>query len=235
MEGIIRLRLILTFAVGCGQSASTETKINSDDMMKKLDPKLPTIGILVFEGFLASEILAPVDVFTKANADGMALFNVVTIAKEDKLYRSEEGLSIQPDLRLSEVSKLQVLVIPSSFRPDQQVEDSVLIDFIRIHGAEVDYIASHCAGAFMLGESGVAKGRKVVTYVGGGKSLQADYPDMRVQDDQKVDYVLDGKILSSNGSLVSYPASLELLEILTDKDHRQFVEEQLLWNKLKLN
>jgi hypothetical protein len=52
-------------------------------------------------------------------------------------------------------------------------------------------------------------------------------------DDNIVSVVKDGKIISSNGSLVSYLASLDLLELMTSPAHRKYVEEQLLINKLK--
>ncbi len=45
--------------------------------------------------------------------------------------------------------------------------------------------------------------------------------------------VQDGNIISSNGSLVSYIASLDLLEQMTNKTQREYVEELLLINKLK--
>lgn len=204
----------------------------SNDMTKSIKKQLPTIGILIFEGFLTNEVVAPMDVFTKKNAQGEQLFNIVLIAKENKLYESEEGLKVLPDFTIEQTPNLDVLVIPSSYHPEKQTKDQVLIDFIQAQNKTTDYIASHCAGAFLLGESGVANNKKIVTYVTGGKSLQKDYPELKVMDDSKVAVMEDGKIFSSNGSLVSYLGSLELLEKLTNTDHRKAVESELLLDRL---
>ena len=96
--------------------------------------------------------------------------------------------------------------------------------------------ASHCgAGAFLLGESGAAKNKKIVTYCSGGEALQQKYPSLIVMDDSKNSVVRDGNIISSNGNLVSYIASLELLELMTNKAQRTHVANELLLNKLKEN
>ncbi|MGH2665615.1 DJ-1/PfpI family protein [Flavobacterium sp.] len=199
---------------------------------KTINPNLPTIGILIFEGFLTNEVTAPLDVFTKKDTKGEKLFNVILIAKEDKMYLSEEGLNVHPDYTIYNTPKLNVLVVPSSMNPEKQTKDPELINFIRQENKTTDYMASHCAGAFMLGESGVADGKQIVTYCSGSKNLQKEYPKLVVQDDTKVKVVKDGKIISSNGNLVSYIASLDLLEEMISIEHRKHVEEELLIDKL---
>lgn len=202
-------------------------------MKKEINLELPTIGILIFDGFLTNEVVAPMDVFTKKDLYGKSLFNVALIAKEDKIYMSEEGLQVIPDFTINNTPKLKVLVIPSSNKPDEQTHDKLLINFIKKQYETTDYIASHCAGAFMVGESGVADGKEIVTYCTGSEKLQKEYPALLVMDDMNVSVVTDGKIISSNGNLVSYLASLDLLEKMTGKEHRQAVEKELLIHKLK--
>ncbi|MBN2817932.1 MAG: hypothetical protein JXP36_03135, partial [Bacteroidales bacterium] len=78
------------------------------------DSAVPTIGILIFHGFLTNEVLAPIDVFAKKDSRGEPLFNVITIAKEQKVYDSEEGLHILPDFTFLNCPELNVLVVPGS-------------------------------------------------------------------------------------------------------------------------
>lgn len=92
---------------------------------------------------------------------------------------------------------------------------------------------SNCAGATLIGESGIADGKKIVTWIGGGVDLQKNYPNLKVEDDAKVSYMEDGKFLSSNGNLASYISSLELLEKLSSKKHRKFVESYLYLERLQ--
>lgn len=64
----------------------------------------------------------------------------------------------------------------------------------------------------MIGAAGIADNKDIVTYVTGGESLKTEYPNLKVADDSKVSVIQDGKLISSNGNLVSYIASLDLLE-----------------------
>jgi len=54
-----------------------------------------------------------------------------------------------------------------------------------------------------------------------------------VKNDSINTVVTDGKIISSNGNLVSYIASLELLGKMAGKEQRERVENELLIHKLK--
>lgn len=199
---------------------------------KTINEDLPTIGVLIFEGVIMNEVIAPLDVFSNTDANGKSLFNVVTIATEDKTYRSAHALKITPDYTVDEVPELSVLVVPSSYNPANQTSDRKLVAFVKEQNKTTDYVASHCAGAFIIGETGIADGREIVTYVTGGKELKASYPDLIVADDSKIAVVQDGKFISSNGSLVSYIASFDLLEKLTDHEHRKFVESAILFDRL---
>ena len=92
---------------------------------------------------------------------------------------------------------------------------------------------SNCAGAHLIGKSGIADGKKIVTWIGGGEQLQKDYPSLKVQNDSLVTFVKDGKFLSSNGNLASYISALELVEIMTNQEHRKFVESYLYLDRLQ--
>lgn len=228
--------IMLTVIVSCTKEKSNQAIINQTTMNQKhINNNLPTIGILLFEGVIVNEVIAPLDVFSNTNADGEELFNVIMIAKENKTYKTAHGLKIQPDYIIGEVPKLSVLVVPSSYTPESQTSDEVLVNFIKEQHKQTEYIASHCAGAFLLGESGIVDDKEIVTYVTGGEVLQATYPNLKVADDSKVSVVHDGKIISSNGSLVSYIASFDLLEKMTDEIHREYVEEIILFNRLQEN
>lgn len=219
---------VLLIVTACTKNNSKTTEI----MTKTIDPNLPTIGVLIFDGFLSNEVVAPLDVFTKKDSNDKALFNVILIAKEDKIYSSEEGLKVTPDFTIQNTPKLNVLVVPSSMNPEKQTNDTALIDFIRTQNKTTEYTASHCAGAFSLGKAGVADGKKIVTYCEGAGDLQKEFPKLIVQDDKVVKVARDGKIITSNGNLVSYLASLDLLEIMTNSKQRKKVEDEILISKL---
>lgn len=218
-NGIIRL------------SESQRTELTKK--IKKLNPNLPIIGLLMYDNVLITELTAPMDVFAKQSSDGKPLFNVITIAQGYDFIISEEGLKMFPDYTLENAPKLDILFVPSAYDMSRQVKNKKLVDFIKSQNDNTEYTVSNCAGATLIGESGIADGKKIVTWIGGGKDLQKNYPNLKVQDDGNVSFVQDGKFLSSNGNLASYISSLELLEKLTSKKHREFVESYLFLDRLK--
>lgn len=194
---------------------------------------LPIVGVLVYPKVLGTEVAAPIDVFAKHAEDGSKLFNVITIAQVDGTITTEEGLRIVPDYTFADAPELDVLVVPSAYDMHSIRQEEPLIRFIQEQDRHTDYTMSNCAGAQLIGAAGIADGRKIVTWIGGGEELKQLYPKLDVQDDATVAYVEDGKFLSSNGNLASYISALELLEKMTTPEHRAFIEGYLYLERLQ--
>lgn len=222
-----------------GTSTTSSFNLDKDDILslakniKALDPNLRTIGILMYDKVLMTELTAPMDVFAKHSEDGKQMFNVITIAENYDLFTSEEGLKMFPDYTFSNAPKLDIIIVPSAYDMTSQVKNKNLIEFIKVQNSNTVFTVSNCAGATLIGETGIADGKKIVTWIGGGTELQKTYPNLKVQDDSKISFVEDGKFMSSNGNLASYISSLELLEKLTNKKHRKFVESYLYLDRLR--
>lgn len=235
MKQLLTLILCTTVFFGCSpQHEKAEEKESttpaSDTLTAHLKPfvnELPTIGLLMYNGVLTTEVTATADVFAKPTEDGKQLFNVITIAETAQPIISEEGLKLVPDHTFENCPKLTVLFVPSAYDMYSQVHNENLVSFIKQKNKETEYTVSNCAGAQLIAASGIASGKKIVTYIGGGTQLQEDYPDLQVQNHSLVSFVEDGKFLSSNGNLASYISALELLEKMTSTEHRKFVESYL--------
>ncbi|MCO6358840.1 DJ-1/PfpI family protein [Roseivirga pacifica] len=241
MRKLTTLVTLAIFAIfsACNTQQTTTGQQNvlaSDTLTKHLkpfDPNLPTIGLLMYNGVLQSEVVATSDVFAKPTEAGKQVFNVITIAETKNPITTEEGLHLVPDYTFDNCPKLEALFVPSAYDMYAQVHNDKIVSFIKEKNSETSYTVSNCAGAQLIGKSGIADGHKIVTWIGGGEQLQKDYPNLKVQDDSQVTYVKDGKFLSSNGNLASYISALELLEILTNEEHRKFVESYLYLDRLQ--
>lgn len=218
------------------KSIANQTDIKPETSKKHIKPynsSLPTIGLLMYDGVLQSEVIASSDVFAKPSEDGKQLFNVITIAETNNAITTEEGIRILPDYTFENCPKLTVLFVPSAYDMYAQVHKESIVDFIRVKNKEAAYVVSNCAGAQLIGKSGIADGHKIVSWIGGGKQLQIDYPKLKVQNDSLVTFVEDGKFSSSNGNLASYISALNLLEKMTSSQHRAFVESYLYLDRLQ--
>tara|TARA_R110002096_G_scaffold435015_2_gene659090 strand:+ start:23 stop:778 length:756 start_codon:yes stop_codon:yes gene_type:complete len=201
--------------------------------IKPFNPELPTIGLLMYNGVLQSEVIATSDVFAKPTEDGKQLFNVVSIAETESPITTEEGMHFVPDYTFENCPKLTALFVPSAYDMYAQVHNEKIVNFIREKNKETEYVVSNCAGAQLIGKSGIADGHKIVTWIGGGKELQKEYPNLKVQNDSLVTFVEDGKFSSSNGNLASYISALNLVEKMTSLEHRNFVESYLYLDRLQ--
>lgn len=187
----------------------------------------------MYNGVLQSEVIATSDVFAKPSINGTPLFNVVSIAETDQAITTEEGMRFIPDYTFENCPKLTALFVPSAYDMYAQINNQKIIDFIIKKNKETKYTVSNCAGAQLIGASHIADGKKIVTWIGGGSQLQKEYPNLKVQNDSLVTYVEDGKFSSSNGNLASYISALKIVEKMTSKEHRAFVESYLYLDRLQ--
>ncbi|MEZ8144325.1 MULTISPECIES: DJ-1/PfpI family protein [Enterovibrio] len=190
------------------------------------------IGILVFDGFLTSDVTAPIEVFGAATKKSwFSSYEVVVIsATEDKTVISEEGLKVVADQTIYDTIELDVLLVPSAYDMGDYIGNDNLISFIEKQGASASWMASNCSGAFLLGEAGILDGKKATTWAGGEKDLAMSYPKINVQYDQNV--VIDGNVITSNGGPVSYQAAFELLAKLSSEKFANEISESIQFNRL---
>ncbi len=189
------------------------------------------VGVVIFDGFLSGEVVAPVEVFAKATSKGPQPFEVFTVAASAKPVRSHEGLLIQPSQTFATCPPLDILVVPSALDMDPVLAQKALVAFIKERGARARYLASHCAGAFLLGKAGLLDGRRATTYIGGAESLQKQFPKARVEGDKHV--VVDGNLITTIGGAVSYEGSLALVERIAGPRTADQVAEALYYFRWK--
>ena len=191
------------------------------------------IGILIFDGFLTSDVTAPVEVFGAATKKTwFSSYEVVIIsATKNKKVVSEEGLKIIADKTIYNDLKLDVLIVPSAYEMNGLLKNKDLIQYIKQQGQSTSWMASNCSGAFLLGEAGVLNGKKATTWAGGEKGLAKAYPKIKVQYDANV--VIDSKVITSNGGPVSYQAAFELLAKLSSEKFSKEISEAIQFNRLE--
>lgn len=170
-----------------------------------------TIGIIVFDGVLTPEVTGPAEVFALAGEqEGLAGTRALLIGVAPQpSVRTEEGLRLAVDATIADDVALDALLVPGANDMGALLGHGPLNAFIRRQAERDSWLASVCAGAFLLGSAGVLDGRQATTWFGGEASLQEQFPAVRVVRDQPV--VVDDRRITANGGLVSYQAALVLL------------------------
>lgn len=191
-----------------------------------------TIGIIIFDDVLTSEVVAPAEVFGIATKEDWFNDWKITLIGVDRkeTITTAEGITIAVDMTISEASPVDVLIVPGATELDALIKNKELEDFIKNHKDTAKWVSSNCSGAFLLGNSGILDGIKATTWSGGESLLQKQFPRIDVIYDKPV--VVDNRRLTSNGGIISYQAALVLLAKLTSKDHAHDVFDALQMNKL---
>ena len=191
-----------------------------------------TIGILVFDGVLTSDITAPAEVFGIATKQSwFSDYNVKFINVVDQpSITTEEGLTIAVSGSIYDKHSLNALIVPSSYSMAPLLQNKNLIEFIQTQEKRADWLASNCSGSELLAKAGLLDGKNATTWAGGEADLQKKFPSVKVKSD--TNYVVDGNIITSNGSVVSYAAALKLLSLMASEKLSNEVFEALQMGRL---
>lgn len=192
----------------------------------------PTIGIIVFDGVLTSEVIGPAEVFGMASKlDWFKGAKVLLIGiEQQRTIHTEENIQLTVDATIADELALDVLLVPGGNDMSHLLQHTGLNAFIQKQERSAQWLGSVCAGAFVLGKAGVLDGKQATTWCGGETSLQAQFPAIRVIHDKPV--VMDKRRITANGGLVSYQAALVLLGQMSSAKHAREVYESLGMERL---
>jgi transcriptional regulator GlxA family with amidase domain len=215
--------------------AGTETPVILPEVATPTEPLY--VSLLINDGVYNTELTAPMDIFHHTKFRGENHLIVYTIAKDYGIITTFEGLKITPDHTLNdgELPPCDILVVPSAeHHLDTDLEDTLMLNYIRYAAAEADWVMSHCDGAFMLAAAGLLEGRECTTFPGDIEAMREMFPDLIVHDD--VLFVHDGKFITSAGGAKSFEASLYLHELLCGKEATELTAEGLVidWDVNKI-
>jgi len=183
-----------------------------------------TTGILLFDDAEELDFAGPWEVFTMA-AKLKPEDRVVTIAPSREPVRAAKGLRVLPDHSFADAPQLDVVVVPGGQGTRREVNNPVLIDWLRKAGAQCRWVTSVCTGALLLHEAGFAKGKRITTHWGFIEQLRAR-GDAEVLE--KVRYVRDGNVVTSAGVSAGIDMALWLVgqihDVATARQVQHFIE-----------
>lgn len=208
---LLKILIVTMFLSSCNDQIAPQVTLNEEWY---------NVGFLVMDGVYNTELTAPYDIFQHTQfREGIKAMNVFIIADTNDPIRTFEGMRILPDFNYinDELPKIDILVVPSAeHHLDSDLENEVLINFVKKVGDEATFITSHCDGAFVLAKAGLLKGLKSTTFPSDIDKYKEMFPELEVISD--VLFVHDGKAITSAGGAKSFEAALYLTELLYGKD-----------------
>lgn len=168
--------------------------------------------ILLFDDAEVLDFCGPFEVFSVAsNRTEIPSFTVCTVAERTPI-KARNGLSVNPNYTLDICPKADILLVPGGIGSRQQINNEILIDWIRRTADDAELVLSVCTGALLLGKAGLLNDLAVTTHHVAFEVLRKLVPSATVHEDRR--FVDNGKVITSAGIAAGIDMSLHVVERL---------------------
>ena len=165
---------------------------------------MPTVLVILADGFEELEALAPVDLLRRAGIE-------VTVAtlSDNRHATGHSGITVHGDVALSGVSGrlFELLFLPGGAGVKLLRADPRVREIVRQHHTEGKWLAAICAAPTVLNDSGLLGGKRYTAHF----SVAGELPN--ILDAERV--VTDGKITTSRGAGTAIEFGLHMVTLLT--------------------
>jgi transcriptional regulator GlxA family with amidase domain len=165
------------------------------------------IGIVLYPDAEELDWAGPYEVFTMA-AMGQDI-SVVTIAEAEGPVKCAKGLRVLPDHTFASAPSLDLVLVPGGQGSRVEMDNPVMIDWLRKAAEPCSWVTSVCTGAILLCRAGLASGCNLTTHWAYVETLRELAPDVTVHND--VRYIRDGRVVTSAGVSAGIDMSLWLV------------------------
>lgn len=173
------------------------------------------VGIFLYNEIEVLDFAGPFEVFSTASRvssriseDSENLFNVFTVAEDQKSILARGGLKITPTHSISNHPEINLLIIPGGIVTDE-LEKNHIISWILNTSNSADITGSVCTGAFLLAKAGLLKSKRATTHWEDIDDLISMFPDIKIK--KNVRWVDEGKIVTAAGISAGIDMSLHLV------------------------
>jgi transcriptional regulator GlxA family with amidase domain len=176
---------------------------------------LRSIVLLAFPNVQLLDVSGPLQVFASANElAGMRglppPYALRLVSVEGGLVASSSGIALHTGSRQSVKGPIDTLIIPGGRGVSAASADPRVTRWTLRLANRSARVASVCSGAFLLAQTGLLDGKRVVTHWARCDELASRYPKLRVETDPI--FVREGNIWTSAGVTAGIDLALALVE-----------------------
>ena len=218
------ITLFLIKEISFGQKTNPDSLVigTADKHDKMMDilytpSKVPikTIGILLYDGYNTLDAMGPYH--TLAEIMGAKTFFV---AKNRGIVKNQRGLEIKVDSSFADIKSLDILVIPGGATETIMLtQDTETLNWIKQMDKTTKYTTSVCTGSWVLGATGLLKGKNATSNWYRGEEMMKMY-GANFKEER---YVKDGKYWTSAGVSAGIDMSLAIIDDLLGRKYTEAV------------
>ncbi|MEL0265370.1 MAG: DJ-1/PfpI family protein [Synechococcus sp.] len=170
-----------------------------------------TLGVVLFEGFELLDVFGPLEMFGLA-ADH---FEIRLISESGGVVASRQGPKSICDDSFQSAPAIDVLLVPGGIGTRGEVNNPVMLDWIKERSQQAELVASVCTGSALLAKAGVLDGLRATSnkLAFAWAASQSE----KVQWQQQARWVEDGKVFSSSGVSAGIDMALAVIAKLVSQ------------------
>ncbi len=165
-------------------------------------------GILVFPNAEELDVVGPWELLGMWKKFANGPDQCLIVAQTSASVVCAKGLSINPHVSFEQCPALDFLLVPGGEGTRKEIDNNILIGFIKEQAKNCKAVLSVCSGSFLLHRAGLLSGKKTTTHWN-SLDLLRTLGDVTVVEER---FVADGNIWSSAGVSTGMDMMLAFIE-----------------------
>lgn len=173
------------------------------------------VGIVLFDNIEVLDFCGPFEVFSvtrlieEKRREEPSPFEVLLVAERAEPISTTGGMQVIPQATFADCPRLDILVVPGGWGTRRELNNPVMLDWLRRRAAQVETLTSVCTGAMLLGSAGLLDGRHATTHWRSLEWMRDSFPAVTVEFEKHV--VQDGRVFTSAGIAAGIDMALRVV------------------------
>ena len=161
------------------------------------------VGIVLFDDVEVLDFCGPLEVFTatrlneEKRREDPSPFDVLLVAEHPGPVVATGNMKVIPHHTFGDCPRLDILVVPGGWGTRKELNNRVMLEWLRMRAAGVETLTSVCTGSMLLGFAGLLNGLHATTHWRSLDWMRDSFPAVTVEYGKHV--VEDGRVLTSAG------------------------------------
>ena len=180
------------------------------------------VGIVLFNDIEVLDFCGPFEVFSvtrlseEKRREEPSPFEVFLVAETLSYITTTGGMKVIPQYSFENCPRLDILVVPGGWGTRKELNNIVILEWLRSRAAEVETLTSVCTGSMLLGFAGLIDGLHATTHWRSLDWMRDSFPAVFVEYEQHV--VEDGRVFTSAGISAGIDMALKVVARYYGKD-----------------
>lgn len=161
------------------------------------------VGIVLFENVEVLDFCGPFEVFSairlneEKRHEESSPFEIILVAECPGPVIATGNMKVIPHETFDSCPHLDILVVPGGWGTRIEINNLIMLNWLRSRAAEVETLTSVCTGSMLLGFAGLLNGLHATTHWRSLDWMRDSFPAVMVEYEKHV--VEDGRVFTSAG------------------------------------